>query len=210
VNSSATTKDALARSGTGVGRRGYTVGGLLWVGGLLAVVIASYTAVTRFNESVEDLPFAPTNEVTGFEVDEAGEQMVWVEQAVRDRAGPYLGSEQSPDDIWAQDLAAVEVRDPGGAAVSLVYEPSVTLRTTREGLAVVATAYGSFQAVPGRYEVSVLSGEAAVRGVVVGPKPDNVMFRWGIGGLILALVGAVTTVVTLALRGSRRTGASSP
>ncbi len=72
----------------------------------------------------------------------------------------------------------------------------------RAGKEVNGIAWGSFEAQPGTYEVSVLSPNAAVIGVSVGatPSPASIV-PIVLAGIGAAVAGLVVLLVTLVRRG---------
>ncbi len=190
---------------TGPTRRGYTVAGLLWVAGLLIVFTSAYSMERELNERAVGYETVAVNETAQVTVDEPGSHTVWVDEIV-DPAGSEA-SLASPDResalLPARGLAEVALTDAGGSPVDIALEPSHEYRTQRSDREVDGLAWGTFDARPGTYELSVLSPSADIVGVAVGPTPSpgSIVVRV-IGGLAMAVAGLVVLVVVLVRRSS--------
>jgi hypothetical protein len=111
----------------------------------------------------------------------------------------------------ARGLAEVALTDAAGSPVDIALEPSHEYRTQRSGREVDGLAWGTFDARPGTYELSVLSPSADVVGVAVGPTPSPGSIVWRvIGGLAVAVAGLVVLVVVLVRRSSAAKSFAQP
>lgn len=187
---------------TGPSRLGYGVAGLLWVIGLLVAFTSAYSMEREFDDRALDYQAAAVNEKTQVRIDEAGSHTVWVDEVIApggsaSQSADGSGPAQSP----SRNLAEVAVTDSAGSPVELASEPAHEYRTVRGGKEVNGLAWGSFEARPGTYQVSVLSPNAAVVGVSVGPTPSPA----SIVPIVLAGIGAaVAGLVVLSVTFVRR------